>query len=63
MTTVFLFDKYNYMSKKKLLKVELTKEFKSKDKVIYTNYGRFKKSKVGKVTLLIDGKKVKANYA
>jgi len=54
-------------AKQKVLKVELTKQYKSKDKAIYTNWGRFKKSKAGKVTLVFQQdkkeKKVKANYA
>jgi len=54
-------------SKQKVLKVELVKEFKSKDKVVYSNYGRFKVSKAGKIKLVFnDGEKernIKANHA
>jgi len=53
--------------KTKALKVKLTKEFKSGDKVLYTNYGRFKILKDGKVNLVFgegeNEKKIKANYA
>ena len=45
-------------TKKKTTKVELTREFKEGDKVLYTNYGRFVPDKSGSHTLVIgDGDK------
>ncbi len=41
-------------SKTEKINVKLTREFKSKDKVIYTNHGRFVPDEKGEVTLLIN---------
>lgn len=46
-----------------ILRVKLSRELKSEDKVVYTNYGRFRKSSTGEVTLIIGDKKIKVTPA
>ena len=50
-------------SKRKVLKVKLTRELSKGDTVVYTKQGRFKLSDKGKITLDTGDKKLKANYA